>query len=70
MFLRFVRYQMDNGHDTHKSIVPQVNFKNSKAKIVRLLRAVWLRKKHNRERKEWESRLMSHFHRNLLGEFS
>ncbi|KAI0682847.1 FabD/lysophospholipase-like protein [Cytidiella melzeri] len=51
--------------------VSEANFGNSRTKIVRLLRAIWLRKKRDREKKEWEDRgFVAQFHRNLHDEFS
>ncbi|KAI0806315.1 hypothetical protein BC629DRAFT_1590712 [Irpex lacteus] len=50
--------------------VSEANFENSRVKIVRLLRAIWLRKKRDRERREFEAHFISHFHRNLPREFS
>ncbi|KAI0777421.1 FabD/lysophospholipase-like protein [Trametes elegans] len=41
--------------------VAEANFSESREKIVRLLRAVWLRKKAARERRQWEARL-AHLH--------
>ncbi|KAF7795977.1 hypothetical protein EIP86_007146 [Pleurotus ostreatoroseus] len=38
--------------------VAQANFENSKDKIIRLLRATWLRKKREREQKEWKDRFL------------
>ena len=35
----------------------QGNFEDSREKIVRLLRAVWMRKRMERQRREWEERL-------------
>ena len=35
----------------------QANFTESREKIVRLLRAVWMRKRMERQRREWEERL-------------
>ena len=35
----------------------QANFEESCEKIVRLLRAVWMRKRAERRRREWEERL-------------
>ena len=35
----------------------QANFTESQEKIVRLLRAVWMRKRMERQRREWEERL-------------
>lgn len=35
----------------------QANFSDSREKIVRLLRAVWMRKKMERERRQWTARL-------------
>lgn len=36
---------------------PQANFIDSREKIVRLLRAIWMRKKRERIQKEWRSNL-------------
>ncbi|KIP11177.1 hypothetical protein PHLGIDRAFT_114837 [Phlebiopsis gigantea 11061_1 CR5-6] len=38
--------------------VAEANFAGSRAKIVRLLRAIWLRKKRDRARAEWRDRLL------------
>ena len=35
----------------------QANFTESQEKIVRLLRAVWMRKRLEREKREWDARL-------------
>ena len=35
----------------------QANFAESQEKIVRLLRAVWMRKRIEREKREWDARL-------------
>ena len=35
----------------------QANFTESQEKIVRLLRAVWMRKRIEREKREWDARL-------------
>ena len=35
----------------------QANFAESQEKIVRLLRAVWMRKRVERQRREWEAHL-------------
>ncbi|KAJ3554539.1 hypothetical protein NM688_g3054 [Phlebia brevispora] len=44
--------------------VAQANFEHSKDKIVKLLRAIWLRKKHARQQKEWREHLRR-FRKNL-----
>ncbi|KAI0091361.1 FabD/lysophospholipase-like protein [Irpex rosettiformis] len=50
--------------------VSEANFKKSEAKIVRLLRAIWLRKKRDRQKREWKNSFMLRFHRNLPRDFS
>ncbi|TBU41999.1 FabD/lysophospholipase-like protein [Dichomitus squalens] len=46
--------------------VAEGNFEDSREKIVRLLRAVWMRKRMDRQRREWEERLV-HVRRQLGG---
>ncbi|KAI0346554.1 FabD/lysophospholipase-like protein [Trametopsis cervina] len=50
--------------------VSEANFGHSQAKIVRLLRAIWRRKKHERERREWRERLLAHFYSELHKDFA
>lgn len=52
--------------------VAEANFSDSNRKIIRLLRAIWLRKKYDREKQEWSAgwkEALKSFHKNLRQTF-